>query len=131
MVAMGDDARPNFNLLQNSKSEAKRIRFFVFDLLRHENRDLTALSLVRRRELLRSLIFADSRVIRLDYLEAAPEDMLAAVRAQGLEGVIGKRKDSVYEPGKRSGAWVKYRANAGQELVIGGCIRVRMESTRS
>jgi len=122
MVAMGDDGRPNFNLMQNFKSEAQRIRFFVFDLLCHQNHDLTGLKLVQRRELLRSLTFTDSRVISLDYLEAAPRDMLAAVRTQGLEGVIGKRKDSVYEPGKRSGSWIKYRVNAGQEFVIGGYI---------
>jgi ATP-dependent DNA ligase len=48
--------------------------------------------------------------------------MLAAVRKQQLEGVIGKRKDSLYEPGKRTGAWIKYRVNRGQELVIGGYI---------
>ena len=46
--------------------------------------------------------------------------MLAAVRQQGLEGVIAKRKDSLYEPGKRTGSWVKCRVNRGQELVIGG-----------
>jgi ATP-dependent DNA ligase len=46
--------------------------------------------------------------------------MLSAVRDQGLEGIVGKRKDSVYEPGKRSGAWIKYRVNLGQEFVIGG-----------
>jgi ATP-dependent DNA ligase len=46
--------------------------------------------------------------------------MLAAVREQQLEGAIGKRKDSVYEAGKRSGAWVKMRVNKGQEFVIGG-----------
>jgi ATP-dependent DNA ligase len=39
---------------------------------------------------------------------------------QQPEGVIGKRKDSLYEPGKRTGAWIKYRENRGQELVIGG-----------
>jgi bifunctional non-homologous end joining protein LigD len=49
-------------------------------------------------------------------------DMLRAVREQRLEGVIGKRKDSIYELGKRSGAWIKYRVNQGQELVIGGYI---------
>src|ERR1700745_3534137 len=48
--------------------------------------------------------------------------MLAAVGQQGLEGVIGKRKDGMYEPGKRTGSWVKCRANRGQELVIGGYI---------
>lgn len=46
--------------------------------------------------------------------------MLAAVKEQGLEGVVAKRKDSVYEAGVRSGAWVKHRVNAGQEFVIGG-----------
>jgi ATP-dependent DNA ligase len=45
--------------------------------------------------------------------------MLAAVREQRLERVVGKRKDSVYEPGKRSGAWIN-RVNLGQEFVIGG-----------
>jgi ATP dependent DNA ligase domain len=47
-------------------------------------------------------------------------ELLAAVREQHLEGIIGKRKDSPYQPGKRSGAWIKYRVNRGQELVIGG-----------
>jgi ATP-dependent DNA ligase len=122
VVAMGGDGRPNFSLLQNFKSEARRIRFFIFDLLFHQNRDLTRLNLVRRRELLNSLKVTDSRVIRLDYLEAFPQSMLAAVRAQGLEGIIGKRKESLYESGKRSGSWIKHRVNAGQELVIGGYI---------
>jgi ATP-dependent DNA ligase len=48
--------------------------------------------------------------------------MLDSVRALGLEGIVGKRKDSRYESGKRSGAWIKYRVNRGQELVIGGYI---------
>jgi ATP-dependent DNA ligase len=82
----------------------------------------TSLDLTKRRELLRTLTFTDNRIVSLDYLEAGPQELLAAVRAQGLEGVIGKRKDSVYEPGKRSGAWIKYRVNVGPELVIGGYI---------
>jgi len=42
------------------------------------------------------------------------------VREQRLEGIVGKRKDSLYEPGKRSGAWIKDRVNLGQEFVVGG-----------
>jgi len=42
------------------------------------------------------------------------------VREQHLEGIVGKRKDSLYQPGKRTGAWIKFRVNCGQELVIGG-----------
>jgi ATP-dependent DNA ligase len=46
--------------------------------------------------------------------------LVAAAKKAGLEGVIAKRVDSRYESGERSGAWVKYKTNKGQELVIGG-----------
>jgi bifunctional non-homologous end joining protein LigD len=59
-----------------------------------------------------------------EQFETSANDMLEAVRQQQLEGVIGKRKDSLYEPGKRTGSWVKCRVNRGQELVIGGYIPV-------
>jgi DNA ligase D-like protein (predicted ligase) len=121
IVALDDDGRPVFNLLQNFTSEAGRIRYFVFDLLFYDNRDLMHLPLIKRREMLRSLIkFDDARVKISEYVEASAERMLSAVREQRLEGIVGKQRDSVYEPGKRSGAWIKHRLNAGQEFVIGG-----------
>jgi bifunctional non-homologous end joining protein LigD len=46
--------------------------------------------------------------------------LIKSVKAQGLEGLIAKRRDSQYEPGERSGAWQKMRINQGQEFVIGG-----------
>jgi DNA ligase D-like protein (predicted ligase) len=123
VVALDESGRPNFNLLQNFRSEASRIHFFVFDLLVYEGRDLTRLPLIERRDIMRSVLrFKSGRIRISDYVEASATDMLDAVREQGLEGIIGKRKGSVYEPGKRSGAWIKYRANLGQELVIGGYI---------
>ena len=116
-------ALPNFSLLQNYRSEASRIHFFVFDLLVYQGRDIARLSLVERRSILRSAVnFNSGRVRVTDYIEASSTDILHAVRQQGLEGLIGKRKDSRYEPGKRSGAWIKYRVNRGQEFVIGGYI---------
>jgi ATP-dependent DNA ligase len=119
-VALDDSARPQFNLLQNYRSEAHRIRYFVFDLLRYDNRDTTSLSLVERRALLRKLKFQSPRIQLLDFLETSAANMVAAAKQQGLEGVIAKRKDSLYQPGRRTGAWVKYRINRGQEFVIGG-----------
>jgi DNA ligase D-like protein (predicted ligase) len=120
IVALDDDGRPVFNLLQNFTSESARIRYFVFDLLCYENRDLTRLPLLKRRETLRSLKFDTGRIAVSDYVEASAEQMLTAVRQQRLEGVVGKRRDSIYEPGKRTGAWIKHRVNLGQEFVIGG-----------
>ena len=59
--------------------------------------------------------------IRLsEAFETSPADLIRAAKEHLLEGVVAKRKDSIYEPGKRAGAWLKYRINRGQELVIGG-----------
>jgi len=121
VVAIDESGRPDFNLLQNVRAEASRIQYYVFDLLCWKDRDLTRVPLVERRALLKSVVvIRDKRIRIVDYVEAAPKDLLVAVREQGLEGIIGKRKDSVYQPGKRSGAWIKHRVNRGQEFVIGG-----------
>jgi DNA ligase D-like protein (predicted ligase) len=121
VVAIDRTGRPNFNLLQNSRADASRIQYYIFDLLCWKDRDLMRVPLVERRALLKSVVVILEKRIRIaDYFEAAPNDLLAAVREQGLEGIIGKRKDSVYQPGRRSGAWIKHRVNRGQEFVIGG-----------
>jgi len=121
VVAVDESGRPNFNLLQNFRAEASRIQYYVFDLLCWKDRDLTRVPMVERRALLKSLVVIRDKRIRIaDYFEAAPKDLLSAVREQRLEGIIGKQKDSHYQPGKRSGAWIKHRVNCGQEFVIGG-----------
>jgi len=120
IVALDDEGRPNFNLLQHSRKEGSRVCYFVFDLLISENRDLTDLPLTERRELLKKFLEPSQRIRILDQFEVSVDDMIAAVRRQKLEGVVAKRKDSRYEAGKRSGSWVKYRVNRGQEFVIGG-----------
>lgn len=123
IVALDDSGRPNFNFLQHSRSQAKRICYFVFDLLVCDNRDLTQLPLIERRKILKSKIrFQSPRVRVADYFETSVGTMLESAREQGLEGVVAKRKNSSYEAGKRSGAWAKFRLNSGQELVIGGYV---------
>jgi DNA ligase D-like protein (predicted ligase) len=121
LVGLDDKGRPDFNLLQNSRGGAARIYFYIFDLLCCKDRDLTRLPLVERRALLKSLVTIRDKRIRIsDYIEAGASEVLAAVREQHLEGIVGKRRDSLYEPGKRSGAWIKHRVNLGQEFVVGG-----------
>ena len=121
VVAVDESGRPNFNLLQHFRAEASRIQYYIFDVLCWKDRDLTRLPLIERRALLKSVVVLSDKRIRIsDYVEAAPKDLLSAVRERRLEGIIGKRKDSLYQPGKRSGAWIKYRVNRGQEFVIGG-----------
>jgi DNA ligase D-like protein (predicted ligase) len=120
IVALDDEGRPNFNLLQHSRTEARRVCYFLFDVLVFQNRDLTGLPLTERRALLKKFLKPSQRVRILDQFEVSAADIVAAVRQQKLEGVVAKRKDSRYEAGKRSGSWIKYRVNRGQEFVIGG-----------
>jgi bifunctional non-homologous end joining protein LigD len=92
---------PDFNLLQNFRAEASRIHYYIFDLLRWKRCDLTRLPLIERRALLKSsVVVKEKRIRTCDYVKAAPNDLLPAVREQGLEGIIGKQKDSHYQPGK-------------------------------
>jgi ATP-dependent DNA ligase len=53
-------------------------------------------------------------------VEGSLDELVKAVKAHGLEGLVAKRRDSKYEPGERSGAWQKMRVNQGHEFVIGG-----------
>ncbi len=85
-------------------------------------RDVMAEPLSKRRELLEKRILPKlTEPIRYSpKLQASLKDLIQSVKAQGLEGLVAKRADSKYEPGQRSGAWLKMRVNQGQELVIGG-----------
>jgi bifunctional non-homologous end joining protein LigD len=78
--------------------------------------------LMKRRELIEEHILPKlANPIRYSpILDATLKTLIQSVKAQGLEGLVAKRKDSKYEPGERSGAWQKMRANRGQELVIAG-----------
>ena len=120
IVALDDSGRPDFHRLQHFTAEASRIRYFVFDLLIWKGCDLTKLPLSERRHVMRSIKLGSPRIRLSEQFNASGAQVVAAVRQQQLEGVVAKRKDSLYEAGKRSGSWVKMRINKAQEFVIAG-----------
>jgi bifunctional non-homologous end joining protein LigD len=125
VVALDSAGRPSFNALQNYRSGTTAIFYFVFDLLVFSGRDIMSKVLSVRRELLRSSILPRMQlpIREVPELDGALSDVIAAVKAQGLEGVVAKNQKSRYEPGCRSGAWQKMRINKEQEFVIGGYTR--------
>ena len=122
LVALDDDGRPSFSALQNYSSPKTPIIYYVFDVMVLAGRDVKAQTLEARRELLeRNILPKLSEPVRYTgELKASLRDLIESVRAQRLEGLVAKRRDSRYEPGLRSGAWMKSRINQGQEFVIGG-----------
>jgi DNA ligase D-like protein (predicted ligase) len=120
LVAMGPDGRPHFNLLQNFKSAESHIHYYAFDVLVHKGRDLTQVPLSERRALLQTKLKTGDHVALSEVSDRTATEMLKFVKSHGLEGVVAKRADSVYQPGLRTGLWAKHRINLAQEFVIGG-----------
>ena len=116
------DEETSFNTLQNFGSAGVPLHFFIFDLLILHGREVTAEPLVKRRELIEKHVLPKlADPIRYSpILEASLPDLILSVKAQGLEGLVAKRRNSKYEPGLRSGAWQKMRVNQGHEFVIAG-----------
>ena len=122
VVALDGNGRPSFNALQNFGEGGATIVYYVFDVVVVAGRDVRSETLDVRKSLLEKRIVPTlaEPVRYLPDLEARLSDLVHAVKAQGFEGLVAKRRNSRYEPGLRSGAWMKMRVNRGQELVIGG-----------
>jgi bifunctional non-homologous end joining protein LigD len=120
LVAIDSKGRTDFNLLQNFRSAESQIHYYAFDILIHKGKDVTQLPLEERRTLLAKVTPRNDHIGLSVVERGSAAQILKFVRQHGLEGVIAKRADSVYEPGKRSGLWTKTRINLGQEFVVGG-----------
>jgi DNA ligase D-like protein (predicted ligase) len=119
LVAFDDEGRISFNALQNAAA-GSHVVFFAFDILASEGKDVKGLSLRDRKELLKSTINGAEHVQLSEYFGGFLANFLRGVKEIGGEGVVAKRLDGPYEPGRRSGSWSKMRINIGQEFVIGG-----------
>jgi DNA ligase D-like protein (predicted ligase) len=120
VVALNAHHRSDFNLLQNFRSAETKIHYYAFDILMMKGKLLTQLPLDERRAILAKALPINNH-ISLSVVDRGPAThILKFVQKHGLEGVVAKRGDSVYEPGKRSGLWSKHRINQGQEFVVGG-----------
>jgi DNA ligase D-like protein (predicted ligase) len=122
LVAMDEQGRPSFNLLQNFRSAASHITYYAFDILIHQGKSIMDLPLVKRRAILAEAVKPSDHVGLSLVSDKTAAQMLRFVRSHGLEGIIAKRADSVYQPGKRTGLWAKTRINLEQDFVIGGYI---------
>jgi bifunctional non-homologous end joining protein LigD len=121
VVALDEQGSVSFNLLQHHRSKASAIQYYVFDLLVYRGRSLLGTPLEDRRKLLATIIAPLDGVLRLsETFDADPGELVRSAKDLGLEGIVAKRRDSIYEPGKRSGAWLKYKINRSQAFVVGG-----------
>ena len=119
IVAFDEHGRPSFQQLQHRSAKPSAIRYFAFDLLHLNGKDLHSETLSARRAALETILDGSELQFSAE-LPGAAEDVIQAVTEVGLEGVVAKRRDSKYEAGRRSGAWQKFKVQLRQEFVIGG-----------
>ena len=116
VVVLGDDGRPSFGRLARGDGAAT---FMAFDLLALNGHDTTGLTLTQRRQLLGQVLEPGPHwVLSPQYDDG--EALARVTAAEGIEGVMAKRRDGRYLPGKRSPTWRKIKHRLRQELVIGG-----------
>jgi bifunctional non-homologous end joining protein LigD len=123
IVALDEKGRSSFQLLQAHEMEGRKppICYYVFDLMQLEGRSLIKLPLTQRKEILAKICENVGDPIRFSgEIGSDAKKLLDEVKRRGLEGIVGKQRNSVYEPGRRSGAWIKLKCLNEQEFVVGG-----------
>jgi bifunctional non-homologous end joining protein LigD len=121
VVALDENDRPSFQHLQNRQSDPNVcLLYYAFDLLYRDGFDLRGVPLDQRKPLLEQSLVASERVRLVEAFPAEGEMLYEVARANGMEGVVAKRRDSRYETGKRSDAWLKIKAVQRDEFVVGG-----------
>jgi bifunctional non-homologous end joining protein LigD len=134
VVALDADGKPSFGALQrrmhvSSETAVRRlaketpVTYVIFDLLWLDGHSLMELPYTERRARLAELELGEGGRWRVpDYVVGHGKQLLAATAEQGLEGVIAKRLDSPYEPGRRTPSWLKIKNVDRQEVVVGGWV---------
>ena len=130
LVAFDADGRPSFERLQRrmhaSDAAARRlaaevpVTYIAFDLLHLDGRSTLMLPYRERRRLLEGLKLEGAHWRTPAFHVGDGEAIVRASGERGLEGVVAKRLDSAYEPGRRSGAWIKIKHRRRADLVVGG-----------
>jgi bifunctional non-homologous end joining protein LigD len=121
IVGLDDEGRPSFGALQRRGIRRPTVVYMIFDLLHLDGRNTTGLAYHERRARLEDLAIRPGRSWQVPaYHVDDGAGLLEATRTLGLEGIISKRLDGTYEPGRRSRSWLKIKNWGRQEFVVGG-----------
>lgn len=124
IVVISDKGVADFGALQNWRSEADGALFYyVFDIVWLDGYDLTGLTLVERRDILKANLPPEGIIRMSETFDTSPAELLQAAGKMGLEGIMAKKAVSEYAPGIRTREWLKIKTSLRHEVVIGGYTR--------
>jgi bifunctional non-homologous end joining protein LigD len=120
IVAVNAKGCPSFQALQNRATSGRewQILYYAFDLLNLEGDDWTKKPVHERRAKLREILTGSEVRFNAD-LDGEPKTIIRTIQETGLEGVVAKKRDSLYRAGTRVDSWLKFKIDKAQEFVIG------------
>jgi bifunctional non-homologous end joining protein LigD len=122
VCALDEEGRATFSAMQQGKSGTRYV-FIAFDVLEVEGEPLVDLPLTERHERLTALLDRRNRVVQLSEAFEDGQALFKAAQEQHFEGIVAKKRDSRYFPGKRTRDWLKIKTHGRQEFVIAGYTR--------
>jgi bifunctional non-homologous end joining protein LigD len=121
IVVINDKGKPDFQLLQHyAENQDHPIQYYIFDLLKLNGHDTTGLSLIERKELLQKIIPKNEVIKYSDHIPEKGKSFFKVSKEKDLEGIIAKKIDSKYYPGKRTSDWLKIKHHKTQEAIVAG-----------
>lgn len=121
IVVLDDKGKPDFQLLQHySENQDRPIQYYVFDLLELNGHDTTELPLIDRKELLKKIIPENEVIKYSEHITEKGKSFFRVSTEKDLEGIMAKKMDSKYYPGKRSSEWLKIKNHKTAEAIIVG-----------
>jgi bifunctional non-homologous end joining protein LigD len=123
VVVFNKEGKPEFQAIQNYKSNKKLpIQFQVFDCLQVDGKDITKKPLLQRKEILQEMLPESDVIKYCDHIVGEGKLLFEHAKKVEIEGIIGKRANSLYIPGKRSPDWLKFKNVLVDDFVIVGWI---------
>jgi len=121
IVILNEEGKSDFQKLQHYEDNTQYpICYYVFDLLSLDGNSTFELPLIERKELLKKLLPKNAVVKYSDHIIGKGKDFFEAAKENDLEGIMGKKADSLYHPGARTGSWLKIKYHKSQEVIIAG-----------
>lgn len=121
IVVLNKEGKPDFQFLQHySENQDRPIQYYIFDLLELNGTDTTQLPLTGRKELLQKIIPYNEVIKYSDHILKKGKEFFAASKEKNLEGIMAKKADSKYFPGRRTSDWLKIKHHKTEEAVIAG-----------
>lgn len=121
IVLLNENDKPDFQKLQNySEYSHLPLMYYVFDILSLDKKDLTHLPLLERKKILKKALKKTAAIIYSDHIEKEGEKIFRQIKTRGMEGIMAKKKDSLYHRGVRTRQWLKIKNHKSQEAIIAG-----------